>query len=85
MMDNADAAPAGKKLRAMLAIALVTAIVAGALFLPVTAGNDECRITCGHCAEKYGYNTFLYWVCHILGGDCSNPCSVPGPDPGIPI
>jgi hypothetical protein len=85
MMDNADAAPAGRKVRAMLAIALVTAIVAGALFLPVMAGNDECKATCGHCAENFVPDTFFYWVCNIGGYDCFNPCPLPGPDPGMAI
>ncbi|NMB77716.1 MAG: hypothetical protein GYA23_01315 [Methanomicrobiales archaeon] len=78
-------APAGKKHRALLIIAFIVAIVAGAVFVPAMAGNDECKNECGHCAEKYGDGTFLYWICYIFGGDCQNTCWVPTPNPGSPV
>ena len=71
-------APAGRKIRAIFAITLLIAVIAAALILPAMAGDDECKIQCGHC-NSVKDNWFLHALCLIFVGDCHSTCPIPEP------
>ena len=82
MSDNIQPARAGKKLRALIIIGLFISIVAGVLFMPAMAGdNEECKNVCPTTCDSYTPWTWNWVWCKIFN-PCYNTCHIPTYDLG---
>jgi hypothetical protein len=64
--NNNSPAPAGEKTRALLLSAIVLVIVAGAIFVPVMAGDATGK--CTTCSMLYDWWTGDFWWCMLEHG-----------------
>jgi hypothetical protein len=70
-------APARKKIRALIIVALLIAILAGTFFVPALAGSDEeCREVCPTVCNSLTPWTWDWFWCQIFN-PCYNTCHIP--------